>query len=274
MKVKNLKLIYKYGIVSNVPSDDIDHYNYFDGETYLYLSKEKLSDNEVLLLDSMKSDFVSDSKWHDFLINSNATQPQEVLTAQCIHFHVSKLLNNKTQWLNSFESYFENVYDTFFIDKEYGVIVIDQYNKESDELEGFISMLDDDFSTLTSVFVGVSSQIQYIQDIFKEEQTLFKKNIKIGHVINFIDVYLPTYMTPQLEGSFVSQQIKQAIENDAKLIELIKMLWENQGNLSSTSKALFMHRNTLNYRIDKLLNDYDLNLRDTQELLLCYLLVI
>ena len=59
--------------------------------------------------------------------------------------------------------------------------------------------------------------------------------------------------------------------NDNDLVDLIEGLWFNQGNLTLTAKTMFIHRNTLNYRIERILSKYNIDLKDGQQLLLCYL---
>lgn len=135
-------------------------------------------------------------------------------------------------------------------------------------------MLDDDFSTITSIFVGFNCNIENVKDVFNEEQVLFQSHQKSGQVINYMDVYLDYYIAPKLEDSFIGKQLKQNIMNDKNLVDLIESLWFNQGNLTLTAKNMFIHRNTLNYRIERVLTKYNLDLKDGQQLLLCYLLII
>ena len=55
---------------------------------------------------------------------------------------------------------------------------------------------------------------------------------------------------------------------------LIISLYGNiEGNISSTAKELFMHRNTLQYRIDKFYDQTNLSLKNMDDLVLAYLLV-
>ena len=49
--------------------------------------------------------------------------------------------------------------------------------------------------------------------------------------------------------------------NDEELMSTITAFFENSLNTSVTSKATFMHRNTLNYRLDKVQKLTGLNLK-------------
>lgn len=274
MNVFDLKQIYPGSTLADSPSNDEAYFDYFDGVHYLYILKEQLKHQELLLLKSLMSDNKLQSEWYDFLIKGIPSSPDIEDKALCIHFNVKKVKGNQEQWLNSFQSYFDTVYDAFFLNDESGVVIVDSFRKNSEELQGFISMLDDDFSTTSSVFIGLSSHKDNLRNIFKEEQSIFNSNIINGTVINFVDVYLPYYIAPQLKDSFIGTEIKKTLESDDETIILIKSLWKNQGNLSATADELFIHRNTINYRIDKLYNEHKLNLRNIQQLLLCYLLTL
>lgn len=274
MKVSELKLIYKDSIISDTPSLEDLFYNYYDGQHYLHIPKNNLNGHEMLLLESMTKNYSNQSLWHKFLTSDSKEVPVNNYDVQCIHFHVKKVKNNKQQWLNSFKSYFEKVYDAFFIGDDHGVVVLEMNKKNNLELSGFIDMLDDDFSTITSIFVGFNCNIENVKDVFNEEQVLFQSHQKSGQVINYLDVYLAYYIAPKLEDSFIGKQLKQNIMNDNDLVDLIEGLWFNQGNLTLTAKTMFIHRNTLNYRIERILSKYNIDLKDGQQLLLCYLLII
>ncbi|WP_227869161.1 helix-turn-helix domain-containing protein [Tetragenococcus halophilus] len=47
-----------------------------------------------------------------------------------------------------------------------------------------------------------------------------------------------------------------------------------QGNISSAAKELFMHRNTLQYKVDKFQEQTKTNLKKMDDLFLCYLLIL
>ena len=60
---------------------------------------------------------------------------------------------------------------------------------------------------------------------------------------------------------------------DTDIQPIISALWKNQGNISSTAKDLFMHRNTLHYRLEKFFEQTGLSLKKMDDLIFCYLLL-
>ena len=274
MDVSSLLKIYTHAKVADSPHSDDSYFNYFDGVKFLHIYKDNLRHEEMLLLKSMMSENTLHTEWYNYLVRGNKFAPEIESKVQCIHFCVKKVNPNKEEWLSNFQSYFFNVIDAFFLNDEYGIILINDHDKSDEELQGFISMLDDDFSTTTSLYIGIVSNIDNFYDVFKEEQSIFQANINGGKVIDFFDTYLPYYIRPQLKDSFIGQEIRKLIDTDDEIINLIKSLWNHQGNLSATADDLFIHRNTINYRIDKLYKEQGLDLRNMQQLLLCYLLTL
>lgn len=54
---------------------------------------------------------------------------------------------------------------------------------------------------------------------------------------------------------------------------MINMLYKCDSNLAKTSKELFLHRNTLLYRMEKFHEQTDFDLKDRNDLVLCFLLL-
>ncbi|WP_218654383.1 helix-turn-helix domain-containing protein, partial [Streptococcus pluranimalium] len=51
-------------------------------------------------------------------------------------------------------------------------------------------------------------------------------------------------------------------------------MWQEHGNLVQTAQRLFIHRNSLQYRLDKCYQATGLNLKDLDDLALAYLLIL
>lgn len=274
MKAKDLIKIYPNSKLSKNKSSKDNYYNFFDGNNYVQIKLNELSKQEVLLLDSMQKEKFITSDWYNLLVNGIYSNNITGNQVQIIQFEVKKINDKKTEWLRMFSSLFSNVYDAFFTSAEVGVIILKDFRKSKSELEGYLQMLDDDFSTLTSVYIGSLCDVSNVYKVFTEEKVLFESNKTKGKILTFYDVYIQTYIAKTLKDSVVSESISNILKNDNDLVLLIESLWKNQGNQSAAALELFVHRNTVNYRIDKLYQDHNLNLRNIKELLLAYLLII
>ncbi|NQD69024.1 PucR family transcriptional regulator, partial [Bacillus haikouensis] len=68
--------------------------------------------------------------------------------------------------------------------------------------------------------------------------------------------------------------ISQIFEEDTELIHTVKAFLENQSNISQTAKKLFMHRNSVQYRIDKFIEKTSIDIKSFQGALLAYLALL
>ena len=71
----------------------------------------------------------------------------------------------------------------------------------------------------------------------------------------------------------LAQKYHQLISEDLQLKKIVVALYHEKGNVSSAAKELYLHRNTLQYRIDRLRQDTGLNLRRMDDLVFCYLML-
>jgi carbohydrate diacid regulator len=125
----------------------------------------------------------------------------------------------------------------------------------------------------TKVFVGIGSPVDEIKDLsrsFKEAQTALEvgrvfdsekevinyKNLGIGRIIH----QLPTTLCEV----FLQEVFKAgALESlDRESLMTVQSFFENNLNVSETSRRLFVHRNTLVYRLEKIKKLTGLDLRE------------
>lgn len=68
----------------------------------------------------------------------------------------------------------------------------------------------------------------------------------------------------RLREKFLTPEVVEVLEDD-ELVECINAFFENNLNISETSRNAFMHRNTLLYRIDKIYKLTGLNIRNFED---------
>ncbi len=125
----------------------------------------------------------------------------------------------------------------------------------------------------TKVSIGIGSPVDNIKDLsrsFKEarialevgkvfdteKNIMFYENLGIGRLI----YQLPTTLCEMyLEEVFKKGSIEQL---DRETLQTIQCFFENNLNVSETSRKLFVHRNTLVYRLEKIRKLTGLDLRE------------
>lgn len=287
MNFNQLKSIYPSAFLTDDSKNDQSYLTFPYKNQWIHFDKKQLTSSESKLLylvfnkdTTVQNLEISPSKWYDFLIENNSELPIESGVYRIIQFDIKKKDTrfDKKLWLSSFKSFFEDVQEVFFIDNHYGILIqrYSDYSIDQDETLGILQTLDDDFSTKTRGYIGQYWTISLdFKQLFKEEQTIFFNQLnKSKQVFSLTDVALNYYASEALSKSPIIQQLKQELISHPEIKELITAIWLNQGNISLAAKDLYIHRNTLQYRLDRFFEESGLSLKNRNDLLLCYLLTI
>ena len=74
--------------------------------------------------------------------------------------------------------------------------------------------------------------------------------------------------------SDISKSILQAYQNDEETLKMIEAFVRNNLNISETSKALHMHRNSLQYRLDRFHDNTGIDVRKFHQAVAVYLAIL
>lgn len=266
------------------PSSDPNDYNFLISGQWIVIRKDQLSSKEKFLLSliSQKNDNKSVSNpWWSFLIHENDKVPNEKINVRVIQFEVQKLEsdNRANEWLNVFKDTFDDVVDSFWINKYTGILIEKETKSNMDKLEvqRMIQLIDSDFYTKSHVYVGQFWPVDAkLPNIFDMERQLFHKSLEMkdkDNVNNLSTVILDFLIEQNLKNTDMFKSLKKRINIDAKTTQMINMLYKCDSNLAKTSKELFLHRNTLLYRMEKFHEQTDFDLKDRNDLVLCFLLL-
>jgi carbohydrate diacid regulator len=148
-------------------------------------------------------------------------------------------------------------------------------NTETKDLEKLAKSISDTLSTefYTRVAVGIGSVVSGVKELarsFKEAQTalevgkVFDTDKTIVSYDNLGIARLIYHLPRTLCDTFLSEVFKKgSIENlDNETLFTIQKFFENNLNVSETSRKLFVHRNTLVYRLEKIKKLTGLDLRE------------
>lgn len=230
--------------------------------TYFILPKDTLTDREKLLVQSTYH------RWYDYLFN-NGTPIQDEKHVQIIQFKVEKL-EESALWIETLTSVFSGVKD-YYLRDNYGFIVCNKENNHLN-LEGYLDAIDEDFGTKTSLYIGQYEPLnQDYRDIFLEEQHLFKGSE--ARISSFINEFVKQAVHEYAYASKTIQKIKYYIKNSKDVENIVIALWNQKGNISGAANELYLHRNTLMYRLEKIHEESGINLRDFDYLVLCYFIL-
>ncbi len=287
MNFNQFKSIYPSTFLTDDTKHDQAYLTFPYQDQWIHFDKKQLTASEKKLLTLFFNKDTTDqnaaapqSKWQKFLLENNPSPPIEIGVYRVIQFDIKKKDTrfDKNLWLSSFRSFFEDVQEAFFINDHYGLLIhrYSGYSIAQDETTGFLQTIDDDFSTKTNGYIGQYWDISLdFKKLFQEEQTIFFNQLKKSkQVFSLSDVALNYYASEALSKSPIIQQLKKDLASHPEIKELITAIWLNQGNISLAAKQLYIHRNTLQYRLDRFFDESGLSLKNRNDLLLCYLLTL
>lgn len=263
-----------------------DYLTFSDTKEQLVIPTIELSDTEWALLKNIQQTYFNYSvstnrnQWYQFIFK-NSEAPSFSCEIRLLQFILEDTENTSaTDWLNNLSHMFNEPISHFFVTPQLAFI-IEKKEKNAyfvEEIEGILKTLENDFSIRAKGFIGnFLTSSPDLRAILLEEHQLFQSeqaSIRINQVSRFEDIAL-LYLTKEtFQSSKQINYLKQQLELDEEMMAIISTLWKHQGNISSTAKELFMHRNTLRYRIDKFSEQSYLSLKSMNGLALAYLFVL
>lgn len=159
---------------------------------------------------------------------------------------------------------------------EKSVILVKQVEEgeEISHIEKYANMIYDTLSAeeIKDIYISVGTIVDDLKDVSRsyKESNMALEVGKIFHCEKPINTYAELgigrliYQLPlQLCQMFIQEvlQGKKIEEFDAEILNTVNKFFENSLNVSETSRQLYIHRNTLVYRLDKLEKTTGLDLR-------------
>ncbi|EFI85151.1 helix-turn-helix domain-containing protein [Listeria grayi] len=285
MNIKNLQTKYKNMRLSEKPlPTDNGELALYSHPFYIYIPKAAISDDEAVLLKLLFepapvtfSDKAANN-WYTRLF-SPTRQPNDEIPNGSYRFTQIQLQADtlsaslKKEWKAALYSFFSSHAVFLPISPDYHIVIekMEDSLLGEEELEAVASTLENDFYAKTYFFSGLFYQSgPEIQRLFAEEQKLFLE-YPFTHAVQTVSSASLRVISKNLADTSIFQEIARFLKKEPDNIKLIERLFHNQGNISLSAKDLFLHRNTIQYRIDKFYEQTNLSLRKMDDLLFVYL---
>ncbi len=156
--------------------------------------------------------------------------------------------------------FFEGLSDNYKIEEIKDEVITlfddDFYNEEPIDLESFQQLLVEDFDSMVTIIIE-----PYLEEDFVLGESL-KEFIKdIPHGVYFFEDII-TYIVLK-DNSKLKDEVKTFINSKVnnEVIHTVREFIDNNMNSSLSAKKLYMHRNTLNYRIDNFIDATKINVK-------------
>ena len=188
-----------------------------------------------------------------------------------IHFKFDQAVDAEI-WIESFQSFFD-AHTGFFMTDKSGFFLKSALEEDfASKLDEVIEIMSFDFSTKAQFSIGLPQRIHSnIETILQKEHTLFLNSKSIEPLISLTQDYVNTHFTNLLDSP-VFETLKHYIHTNQDMGEAIVKLFETNNNVAQSAAELYLHRNTLIYRMNKFEKDTQMDLKNPHNLLICYLI--
>lgn len=252
---------------------------------WLLLKKSSLTQREQELISLLleKESAFDGGPWYDYLVHNRGKMPQNVQKIQFVHCHLFHYENETIgSWLEMMRTILPNRIADFQLSSQDYIFVLDQTRlvPVKDVLRDTLSAIEYDFSLTLTIQIGQIWSLIFEEsysELFQAEHTLFVKwwkQVQHSNVYSFSQLFLWGIGQKDFILPILTKKLHQLIESQDQLVDIIAALWENTAVVTKAAQQLYIHRNTLQYHIDKWEELTGLQLKDLTDLTLCYHIVI
>ena len=250
----------------------------------IYLVESSLTERERFLIETLNTQPIKTTipthPWLAYLEGKGAL-PIPTAYIQCVHLAVfpkQEGVFQEKDWLEFVENLTVGTFAVFKNFRHHYTLVVNPEVAPSlaSTLFEVQSAIEDDFAVELQLFIGnrwaTSSPVPLL---YQAEKALFVEYLMHSHKrssLEFAPVMLWAIANALVDIAPIADELILLLsEDDVK--ELIEALWDAHGNVSKASQKLFLHRNTLQYRIDRFAEQTGLNVKDMNDLTLGHLLL-
>ena len=250
---------------------------------WLLLKEEELTEREKQLISWLGGEEeVAPNPWYQYLIDGKGEAPQVIKKMQLVYCHLShSTAEGIASWLEMMQTLLPNFRATLQLSGQDYVLILDQDQSlpVADILKDTVSAMEYDFNIRLSIMVGqvwTESKVGKVSPVIRAEQAVFRAWIREGHqgVYRFSQLYLWGIEQADLDLTPIKESLHQLIESQDQLQDIIVALWDNGAVVTKAAQQLYLHRNSLQYKIDKWEELTGLQLKNLTDLALCYHLVL
>ncbi|NBJ69125.1 MULTISPECIES: helix-turn-helix domain-containing protein [Clostridia] len=247
---------------------------------------QNLTDKDLLLLETFLTPYQADFpiptekelKWKQLLQqtdNNIYAIPQTPY--RFVYFAMNKEQIDPLLFKESIQALFAYQVPILWENRHEGIIIEEKppILEESIPYDQIIDVIMNDLSVNIHFLVGpYLNSYQDATDQYKRILTYAKTTFTYSNkaVLNYHEA-LPYILLEQVDESFqnhLSQVVLQEFSNDNEFLQTIHTFLQYNLNISVTAKKLYMHRNSLQYRLDKFIENTGIDIRQFHQAVTVY----
>ncbi|KWW16967.1 hypothetical protein AS888_23585 [Peribacillus simplex] len=291
--LENLKQKFPNAIYNKADTDDISEFVWFEDSmgSILGIPRFEITAEETRLLELLFPSSLdhtpfttfSEPSWNAFLTEPNAPLP---LTSwenvRFIHFKLSHADFSRPDFEDACLAFVPSDAALIWDNETEGILIETDKGEalSNNDLLAISSTLESDFYVKTRMFTGrfhlVSQDLHNHRLREKKCFALAQAELPDLKVTDLADIIPYILLNRQSDANtqWYINQILGKTRKDTELINTIKTYIECNSNATHAAKQLYIHRNSLQYRIDKFTERTGLDIRNFRHALTAYLLML
>ncbi|WP_277585144.1 PucR family transcriptional regulator [Psychrobacillus antarcticus] len=279
--IEQLKEIYSTLIVYKDGSDQLGlDYKWFatDNGEIIGIRNDELTSRDVSLLTTFLSPYKvkfptpteAERNWRKVIFSADLIEEKDWKPSNPFRFVYFSFNINQIEPLlfkDAIEALFDKQVSILWESEHEGFIIEQQMlEEESISFEQIIDILMSDLYVKINFFVGpyikdmVNLTLHYISLTNVAKRVFLYTN---KSVVTYVEA-IPFILTKQTEAELridISKTILQEYIHDEETIKMIETFFRCNLNLSETAKVLHLHRNSLQYRLDRFVDKTGIDIR-------------
>lgn len=271
-------------VIDEIPEYPNDYYWYKDEYNHLIGIKKSIPRSERKLLGMMFEeivgvDFDQQMKlfWLELLLHDKKSLYETIKKGyQAIRFTFFTH-HFDAEMKIEFEELMKEFHEqstVLFLDRQYGVILDLSQSEEYSFKEMAEAIQQDFYQNINFYQTETYALNEEISTVFRREFMLYQKYRDVSQLMIGSHDLLLQYMIQSLnlyEGYEQFHQKFQTIPYD--LTEVAKVYMENNFNVSTGAKAIYMHRNTFMNKLERFIQLSGLNIKEFRDALIAYVMI-
>lgn len=273
------------------PASPSPDYYWFKEENnrplWIGIPKDKISESQLDLLKNLLH-FVEDldntklkgaaHDWNQFLFHGGEVPAVDSHEIRFIQFQLQASDMETAEIPDALNGFFPE-HTIIWVKDTYGIIIEEKKEvpENAEELISIASTFESDFYVKISFYIGKFQKVSaHLPHFFNREKQVFEELTRqtARDVVYTFEKALPMLLATNLPDhlkEIMEASILGAFGEDKELMMTIKVFLENNSNASLSAKKLYVHRNTLQYRLDKFTEKTGVNLKDLDAAVVVYL---